>query len=183
MNRTLVARAKIDPPSKPGPLRPPPPSRRNPLRTAGLAILLAVVLGSCTFHSGKQIEVSYTGTRYRFTIYQMPSAALVGLRLQCQGQHGQARETWSRCSLTYLRTKIHVSSSGTMEWNHFTEGGRWADYAGAIDDVLSGGIAKTRGGQYYANRCVVGDHAAFGAYNWTYRIDADSHCKRGSYAT
>ena len=136
MKRTLVAPAHIEPQPKSGPLRPQPPGRRHPLRAVALAVLLAALLGGCTFHSGKQIEVSYTGTRYRFTIYQMPSAALVGLRLQCQGQHGQARETWSRCSLTYLRNRIHVSSVATLEWNHFTEGGRWADYAGAIEDVV-----------------------------------------------
>ena len=182
MNQTMEARAQVDPPLKPGPLRPPPTCTGRLLRSLSLGALLALALASCTFHSGKQIEVSYTGTRYRFTIYQMPTAAMVGLRLHCRNQHGTARESWSRCSLTYLRNKISVSSVAKVEWNHFTEGGRWADYAGAIEDVVAGGIAKDRSGQYYAKRCIVGDHAAFGNYNWTYRVDADSHCKRGSYA-
>ena len=182
MNPTVQPRAQIDPPPDPVPIRPLPPIRGRLLRSLGLVVLLAVMLGSCTFHSGKQIEVSYTGTRYRFTVYQMPTAAMVGLRLHCRNQRGTARETWSRCSLTYLRNKVSVSSVAKVEWNHFTEGGRWADYAGAIEDVMAGGITKDRSGQYYAKRCIVGDHAAFGNYNWTYRVDADSHCKRGSYA-
>lgn len=43
----------------------------------------------------------------------------------------------------------------------------------------AGGVYRDGAGISYTSRCMVGDHTSFGSYHWTYRVDSDSHCKRG----
>ncbi|QXC59236.1 hypothetical protein KSP35_12540 [Aquihabitans sp. G128] len=156
--------------------------RSRPARRRGLVLLLgALLLSSCTYRSGQQMEVDYLGSRYRFYIYEKPSWLLLGLRDVCKKQAGTGTERWGRCSLTYLRDHVSVPAVGAVDWNHFTEGGRWADYASAIGDVGLGARGTDSSGQTYVTRCLTGDHPAFGSYNWTYRTTSDAHCKRGSY--
>jgi len=154
--------------------------RRSRLPIIALA-LGCLLLSSCVFQSGRQMEVDYIGSRYRFYIYEKPSYLLLGLRDVCKKQVGSSTEGWSRCSLTYLRDHVSVPSVGTVDWNHFTEGGRWSDYAGAIADVGVAARGTDSAGQAYVTRCLTGDHPAFGSYNWTYRNTSDAHCKRGAY--
>jgi hypothetical protein len=153
-------------------------------RRLGRLVLLgvsALALSSCVYRSGQQMELDYIGSRYRFYIYEKPSYLLLVLRDTCKVSAGAGRESWSRCSLTWLRENVDVPTLGQMDWNHFTEGGRWNDYAGAVANVSAGAISTDGSGQNYVNRCFTGDHVAFGGYNWTHRLTSDAHCRRGSY--
>ena len=156
-------------------------NRRDRARLAGLLVVTSVVLSSCTFQSGKQFEVDYFGSKYRFYVYEKPSFLLLALRNDCMQRAGERREQWGRCSLTYLRDKVEVQALTKVDWNHFTEGGQWDDYTDAIANVAKGTVRKDAAGQLYVDRCSVGDHSTFGSYNWTYRLTSDAHCKHGEY--
>lgn len=165
---------------------PPTPTARPPRRRASrpavlLLTLLAVVLGGCTFSSGKHIEVDFLGAKYRFSIYEKPSAMLaVELRDLCKAKRGPDRRSWARCSLEFLHDQVTVPSLAKNEWKTFTSYDQWDDYGGAVDAIVAAGFGFDRSNERYARRCLVGDHTAFRDYNWTTRADSDAHCKRGT---
>ena len=172
-------------PSPLAPPAPPPPAPRSVThRRRGLLLLalLTLLLSSCTFHNGKQMEVDFMGVKYRFYIYEKPSAQIaVELRNYCRSTDGIRRQQWAQCSLKVLRA-VHVSTLAKHDWEVFTRSDQWDDYGGAVEDVVRGGLAKDRKHQRYAWHCLVGDHTGFRAYNWTTRVARDAHCQIGENA-
>ena len=153
------------------------PSRPRSLLLFGF---LALLLSSCTFHHGKQMEVDFMGARYRFYIYEKPTALLaVDLRDHCRNTRGKSRRSWARCSLEYLHDNVDIPSVGRHEWGVFTGLDQWDDYGGAVDEIVASGFGRDRSGDRFARRCLVGDHTGFRGYNWTTRVAGNSHCKRG----
>jgi hypothetical protein len=147
-----------------------------------MAVLATLALGlaSCTFTAGQHMEVDFLGVRYRFYIYEKPTAQItVELRNVCRSSAGTGRQQWSQCSLAFLRDEVDVPSLGQSEWNIWTGSGQWDDYAGAVEDVIDGGYRFDAADERYALNCLVGDHFGFQDYNWTTRAADDSHCKRG----
>ncbi|MCU1497459.1 MAG: hypothetical protein JWM47_1412 [Acidimicrobiales bacterium] len=161
------------------------PRGRQPRRGCRvlISIVVTLLLSTCVFHEGQQIELDFMGPRYRFYIYEKPSYEMVVLlKLGCQRERGSGREQWGRCSLLWLRRNIDVPALSTVDWNHFTEGGQWRDYTDAITNVGAGRVSTDMSRQNFVDRCLIGSHAAFGAYDWGHRVTNDAHCKRGKYA-
>jgi hypothetical protein len=142
--------------------------------------LFAVLLSSCTFRSGEQIEVDFLGAKYRFYIYEKPTSQIaVELRSSCQRDVGTERKRWAQCSLNFLNEQVDVPSIANGDWDTFTGADQWDDYGGAVDAIVAGGFSIDASGDRYAHNCLVGDHTGFREYNWTTRAASDSHCKRG----
>jgi hypothetical protein len=154
--------------------------RARRARGVGLLIFLTMIASSCTFQSGQHMEVDFLGARYRFYIYEKPTAQLsVDLRHACVQSDGSSRRAWTQCSLDFLRDQVNVPSIGRSEWRIWTGADQWDDYGGAVDAVRSGGFRLDSRGERYALNCLVGDHFGFRSYNWTTRAASDGHCKRG----